>query len=167
MTGSGVVSLGNCTCRAILSAETASDTFFLVDVETEKALADACGALLINNVSDILVAEVTECGKNRVRSSLTKAAERSGLDVFAEFFETVDVFKFALAGDDLIEDLKKSSGTDTAGSAFTAGFVNGEVEEEAGDIYHTGVFIHYDETAGAHHGADGDKRIVIDGGVDE
>ena len=40
-------------------------------------------------------------------------------------------------------------------------------KEELCDIDHAGRFIHNDEAAGAHHGADGDEAVIIDRCIDE
>ena len=61
----------------------------------------------------------------------------------------------------------EANGTDTARCALTAGFVHGEFEEELGKVHHTGVFVHDDQTAGAHHGACLDEVVVVDRGIDE
>ena len=44
--------------------------------------------------------------------------------------------------------------------------INRKFKEEFGDIDHTGIFIHNDQTAGAHHGADADQVVVIDRNID-
>ena len=130
-------------------------------------LTYACGTFLIDNMRDIFIAEVAKRGKNRVRCSLSEAAERRGLDVMCKLFEAVEVRKLALAGDDAVEDLKHALGTDTAGRALAAGLIDGEVEEEARDIDHAVVLVHDDQTAGAHHRADGDQVVIVDRRVDQ
>ncbi len=75
MTGSDVISLGDSISRAVLSALAATDTFFLVDNEGNELLTYACGTLLVNDVSNILISEVLESRKNRVRSCLTETAK--------------------------------------------------------------------------------------------
>ena len=55
-------------------------------------------------------------------------------------------------------------GTDTAGRTFSAGFIHGKFQEEFRDVYHTGVFVHDDQTAGAHHGTDRDQVVIVDRG---
>ena len=142
-------------------------TFVSDDLIFHEVLASVSRASLVHNVSDIFIAEETECGKNGVGRGLTERAERSRFDVFAEFFEFSDVFHCAIAVCDLFESLEKSHRTNAAGYALTAGFVNGEFKEEFRDINHTVVFVHDDETAGAHHGADRGEVIVVDRSIDK
>jgi len=158
---------GDSTCRADSGAEGTTLTLVGVNNIAEKLLADTCGTLLINDVSDIFIAEESESGENRVRSSLTERAERCRLDVVCKFFELVEVFHFAVTVSDLVEDFKKSYSTDTAGRALTAGFVNGEFEEELSDVNHTCIFVHDDETAGTHHGTSLNEGVEVDRSIDE
>ena len=142
-------------------------TFVSDDLIFHEVLASVSRASLVHNVSDIFIAEETECGKNGVGRGLTERAERSRFDVFAEFFELSDVFHRAIAVCDLFESFEKSHRTNAAGYALTAGFVNGEFKEELRNVNHAVVFVHNDQTAGAHHGADCGEVIVVDGSVDE
>ena len=114
-------------------------------------------------MSLVLVAEIAQSGKYGVRRGLTQTAERRALYVLCKLFELIKVFHLALALGDLCEKLKHSYRTDTAGSALTAGLVHGELKEELCKVYHTGILVHDDKSAGAHHGADGDKVIVVNG----
>jgi len=135
------------------------------DAVVEQSLADAGGALLVNDMSYILIAEVTDGGKNGVGSSLTKAAQSVFLDICSQLFQLVQIFQSALALSDAVKDLIHTTGTDTAGSTLTAGLINGELEEELGDIDHAVVLVHDDETTGTDHGADLCKVIVVHGNV--
>ena len=51
---------------------------------------------------------------------------------------------------------------DAAGRAFAAGFVAAEFEEEPRDVHHAGIFVHDDQTAGTHDGAELLERFVFD-----
>ena len=62
-------------CGALSCAESTTLTFISIDNVVKKALADACGALLINNVCNVFFAEELESCKNGVGSSLTETAE--------------------------------------------------------------------------------------------
>ena len=53
-------------------------------------LADACRAFLVGDVRDVLVAEIAEGRKDRVRSCLSESAEVRFLYVSGELFELVD-----------------------------------------------------------------------------
>ena len=117
-------------------------------------------------MGDVLIAEETDGGQDRVRSRLTKAAECVLLDVIGELFELVDVFQGAFAFGDAVEDLEHSSGTDTAGRTFTAGLVDGELQEELRDVDHAVVFVHDDESAGTHDGSDLGEVLIVHLDVD-
>ena len=86
----------------------ASAALVLEDRVGEKVLADACRASLLGDVRDVLVAEIAEGRKDRVRSGLTESAEGSVLYVSGEFLEAVDVFKLTLA----VGDLRRGSRED-------------------------------------------------------
>ena len=147
MAGCNVVGLNDCIVGAVLSALTASDTYVLINSEGEHALTYACRTLLLNNVSDILIAEELKSCKNGVRSSLTETAKRVSLDVVAKLLKLVNVLESSLTVGDLLKNLEKSSCTNTAGCALTAGLVNGELKEELSHVNHTGVLVHNDKTA--------------------
>ena len=147
MTGSDVVGSYNCITGAVLSTLTATDTLVSVDNDTGKILTAACGATLLEYVSLILLTEVAESRENRVRSSLTKTAERGGSDGVCKLLELFNVTCLALTVSDLGKDLKHSLGTLTARSTLTAGLVNGELKEELSDVNHTVVFVHNDKSA--------------------
>ena len=84
----------------------------------------------------------------------------------SKLLELVDILHLALAGCDLIEYLKQSLGTYTARSTLTAGLVNGELKVELGDIHHTGILVHNDKSARAHHRAKSYEVIIVDRSVD-
>mgnify|MGYP007014985595 CR=1 FL=1 len=66
-------------------------------------------------------------------------------------------------GNDSVQYFKHSARAYAAGRAFAAGFVNRELQEELGNVHHAVVLVHYYHAARAHHGAYGDKVIVING----
>ena len=167
MTGSNVVGLGDIINRAVLSALAAADTLVLIDNDGKKALTYACRTLLVYNVSDVLLAEELECCKNRVGSSLTETAEGVSLDIVAELLELVYILESSVTAGDLVKKLKETLGSNAAGSALAAGFVNGELKEELSHINHAGILVHNDKSAGSHHAADGNEVIVVNLGVDK
>ena len=128
----------------------------------KERFADACRAAFLFDVCFVLVTEVTQGGQNRVRSCLAETAGRILFHVVAELFQLIQIFHGSGALGDLGEDLQHTFGADAAWSTFTAGFFYSEFQEEFCDIYHTVGFIHNDQTAGTHHGADGDEVVVID-----
>ena len=158
---------GDCADGTFSGAERTALTEIGNDLVLHEVLASVSRTSLVYDVSDVFVTEEVESGEDGVGSSLTECAERSGFDVFAELLELGDIFERAVTVGDLFEGFEKAHGTDTAGYALTAGFVNGEFKEEFRNVNHAVVFVHNNQTAGAHHGADCGEVIVVDGSVDE
>ena len=73
--------------------------------------------------------------------------------------DSINIFHRTLAPGDFVQDLVHSLCSHTARGTFTTGLIYRELQEEFGNIYHTGIFIHNDHTAGSHHGADGDQDV--------
>jgi len=109
VSGSYVIGFVNSINRAVLSALAAADTLILVNCEVKESLTYACGALLIYNVSDILVTEELKSSKNRVGSSLTETAKGVLLNVVTKVLELVYILESALTLGDLVEQFEKSS----------------------------------------------------------
>ena len=74
----------------------------------------------------------------------------------------LEILHGCFAAGDLFHDLQKTSGSDTAWCTLSAGLIDRELQEEFCNVDHTVVFVHNDQTAGTHHGADCDQVIVID-----
>ena len=125
---------GNCTGGTYSRAKRTTLTLISIDGVSKKLLTNTCRTLLINDMSNVLISEVTKCRENGVRSGLSKSAERCALDVVGKLLESVEVLKLTVTCDDLVKDLKKSLSTDTARSTLTAGLVNCEVKEEASKV---------------------------------
>ena len=70
-----VICLADSGNRAVSCAKTAAYALFLFDLEAQQALADTCRALLVDDMSFILISERLESRKNRVRSGLTECAQ--------------------------------------------------------------------------------------------
>ena len=120
---------------AYFCAETAADAL-IGDLVSDKGCADSRRTLLIVNVGFVLVPEVAQRRKDRVRRGLSESAESSCLDRFGKFLELfyVAVLSFALCnGGEHFEHALRSF---TAGGAFAAGFRLCEVEEELGYVHH-------------------------------
>ena len=86
-------------------------------------------------MSYIFITEVFKCRKYGVGSCLSETAEGVFFDIVAKFFHLVEVFESTVTGSDLVEEFEKTFVTDTAGSTFTAAFVNGECRGSARPIY--------------------------------
>ena len=76
----------------------------------------------------------------------------------AQIFQLLQVFHLALAVYDLLQKLQHTLGSDPAGTAFSAGFPLGKAHEETRHLYHTGMFIHDNQSAGSHDGP-----VLLDG----
>ena len=78
----------NFTCdsfnRAVTCTQRALLTEIGIDYVLHQVLANAGRALLIDNVSEILVTEGLHCRENGVSSCLTESAESAGLDILCK-----------------------------------------------------------------------------------
>ena len=113
----------------------------------------------------VLVAEIAQGGQHRIGGCLSQAAEGIVLYIVAEFFQLIQVSHIGLSLGDLCEDFKHTFGADTAGSTLAAGFLHSKFQEEFGNVYHTVILIHNDQTAGAHHGTDGNQVVIVNGDI--
>ena len=147
---------------AFFGAKTALPALFGIDRINHKVFADVRGATFVHDVRDVFVSEVSKRGKDRVGSGLTESAERVASYVRGEFFKRVQIVHSRFSVDDFGEKFEHSLRSDTAGRAFSAGFVVNEFHIEFRNVYHTVVFVHDDRAARAHHRAFGDEVIEID-----
>ena len=113
----------------------------------------------------IFVAEVPESGEHRIGSRLSQTAERIVLYIVAELFQLIQIRHVGLPLGDLCKDLQHTLGADPAGGTFAAGFLYRKFKKKFGNIHHTVVFIHNDQAAGAHHGADGNQIVIVNGNI--
>mgnify|MGYP007012703705 CR=1 FL=1 len=81
------------------------------------------------------------------------SAHSAVLDLSCKLFQKLDISVLSFALCDSLKNLKHSLGTDTAVVTFTTGFFLGKVKEETCHIYHTGILVHYDHTAGTNDSA--------------
>ena len=156
---------GDGACRTVLRAQCTALTFIGINAVGQQGLTYARRTLLIHDVSNIFFSEVLQGGQYRVRRRLSQSAQGVLLHIIRDFFDLVQIFHRRLAFCDLIQQLQQAGGANPAGGTLTAGLIHGKLQEELRDIYHTGIFVHNDQTAGAHHGADGDQVVIIDGNV--
>ena len=114
---------------------------------------------------NIFLSEIPQRGEYGIGSRLSKRAERAGLQMIAQLFQPVQIFHLCLSFCNLFQDFQHTPCSDPAGCAFPAGFVYCELQEKLCDIHHTGVLVHNDQTAGAHHGTDGDQIVIVYGHI--
>ena len=75
----------------------------------------------------------------------------------------IQILYFTLSVYDPLKDLKHTLGTDTAGTTFTAGFSLGKAHKETCNLYHTGMFIHNNQTTGTNDRTVFLNRVKIKG----
>ena len=79
--GSGVGGLSDSIHRAELSATGTANALILVNGVSHQMLADLCGAGLVLDVCQVLMAEVGQGRNNGVGSGLTQSTQGVGLTV--------------------------------------------------------------------------------------
>ena len=151
--------------RAVAAALGTTDTV-TGDGQAEQLGAGSGRAFLVADMGNIFIAEVTQRGEDRVGSRLTKAAESGIGDGLRQIFQFVEHLFGAFAVTDFFEHFQHTAGTDTAGSAFPAGFVFGEFQIELRHGGHAVLVGQHDHTAGTHHGTDLAEVGVVDGGIE-
>ena len=82
--------------------------------------------------------------------------------MITELFQLIQIFHGRLTFCDFLKNFQHPSRTDPAGRTFAAGLIHGKFEKELGDVHHTGILIHDDQSAGAHHGSDLFQVVIID-----
>ena len=158
---------GDSIHRAVAGAESAALALVGINLKVDEVAAYSGRAALLHHMGDILIPEVFQGGQHRIGGGLAQGAQGGVLQVVAQLLDGVQVLQGALAIGDLAQQVVQPLGADPAGDALAAGLVHAELQEELGDVHHTVVLVHDDQAAGAHHGANGGERVIVDGGVDE
>ena len=156
----------DCRSRAQLRTDPAALTDIRIDLNLDQLLTYARRTFLIYNVCDIFVSVVSQRAEDRIRRRLAESAESGSLDILCQSLETVDIFQFASSLRNLCQNLQHSLRTDSARRTLSAGFIHGEFQEEFCDVDHTVIFVHDDQSAGAHHGTESGKVIVCHRRID-
>ena len=151
--------------RTVLGASRAPDAI-VRDAVRDEVLAHS-GRTSARQVRLVLLAEIAERRKHRVRGRLPESAEASPLHHSAQVFERLQVARPALARDDAIQNVQHAPRADPAIRALAARLVLRERKEISRDVHHAVGFVQHDEAARAHHGADAGQGLVIDGRVGE
>jgi hypothetical protein len=118
----------------------------------EQAGANRGWAFPVNDVCLVFLAEMPDGAEYRVGRSLPQAAKRRGADHLGQFLKEVNVFQGTLASGDPAQYVQHLGDSCAARHALATGLVLGEFQEEFRHIDHAAVFIHHDESAGAHNG---------------
>ena len=136
-----------------------------IDHDSLQPCAVAGGAAFFENMRFVFVAEVFNRADDGVGCGFSETAKSGGRYGVRKFEQQLDVAFFALAVNDALKDLKHTLGAFAAGGALAAGFVLGEVHEEACNFDHAGFVVHDDKTAGTYHCADFLEGVEIKGQV--
>ena len=135
-------------------------------MELTERRADLRTAFLIYDMLYIFVTETLQSTDNRKRRTLTKTAQSHTLNHVCKFFQLIQIGKLTFTCNDLLQDLKHTFGTLTARNTFTAALTLCKAHEETCNLYHTGILIHNNKSAGAHDGIQFFNRIKIKSMID-
>ena len=127
---------------AHLDTQAATSTQFRLNVEMNQCQTLTCWTPLLPHVGFIFISEMLQGAQHRIGSRLPQSAEG-----WLMFRARVSSFSISPSSPFLGKpgkNLQHSRGPDAARRTFAAGFVLGEVQEETGNIHHTGVLIHDD-----------------------
>ena len=117
--------------------------------------------VFVADVFCIFLPEVADCRENRVRGGLPQPAEGGVFNLLAQFDQAFNIAFLTVTFGDTGENFEHPFGSDAAGSTLSAGLFLHEFEKVAGYVDHTGVVVHYNQSAGAHDGTEFAQRIVI------
>jgi len=120
----------------------------------DQRLACAGRTALIHNVSAEFVLEVAQRRHHRPRGKLPQSAQRTRFHPCGYLANGVQVLQLALSLGDAGQHLQHALPPHPAGDALAATLGGGEGEEEVGEFHYTGVLVHHDHPAGAHHRAE-------------
>src|SRR5690554_5920446 len=143
----------------------AADTIFVVNHIIEQVSALARPALLINRMLPVLLREVVQRGEDRIGRSLSQSTQRCILDYIGEVVELLQILAGPLSVTDPLQDLVETSVPDTARGTLSARLLHDEVEVEFCNGDHAVIFIEYDHSTRAHHGACSRQALVINGRI--
>ena len=82
-------------CRTGSRTERTTFTFIRIDLILKEIFTYSGRAFFIYNVSNILVSEISQSRKHRIRSRLSETAQSGSLDVLRQRLETVDILQLA------------------------------------------------------------------------
>ena len=146
---------GNRTDRTVLRTLTAALTELRIDDEATQCLTYLRTAPLIADMLLVFIAELTDRREHRKRCTLAKSAQRHTLDHIAELLQLINITHLTLAGDDSLQNLQHTLRPLAARYAFATRLTLCKAHEEAGYLYHAGMLIHDNKSAGA------DNRAIL------
>ena len=155
----------DCTCRTGTCAQGTSAALVAVNDIRQERLTYAGRTAFFLDMCLVLVTEEMKGGQYRVGSGLAQTTQGVGLYVVAEFFQLIKVLHLGSALGNLLQDFQHTLCPDTACGTLAAGFLNRELQEELGNIHHTVILVHDNQTAGTHHGTDGEQVVIVNGDI--
>ena len=81
-------------------------------------------------------------------------------------FQGFDVPRLSFSSSNPVEDLQHPFGANSAGGAFSAGFLLNKVQIEPGGIHHAGVLVHDNQTAGPHNRTQRGQGFIVQRRID-
>ena len=121
-------------------------------MELTERSADLGTALLVTDMLLILLTETLHGTENRKGCTLAKTAKSHTLNHGCKLFQLIKIGHFTSALYDFLQNLQHSLGALTARNALAAALPLGKAHEETGNLYHTGILVHNNQSAGAHNG---------------
>ena len=122
-------------------------------MELTERRADLRTTFFIYDMLYIFVTETLQSTDDRKRCTLTESAQGHALNHVCKLFQLIQIGKLTLTCNDSLQDLKHTFGTLTAGNTFTTALTLCKAHEETRNLYHTGVAVHDNKSAGAYHSA--------------
>ena len=102
-------------------AERTALTFIRIDLVLQQVFTDSRRTLLVNDMGNIFIPEITQCGEHRIWRCLPEGAQRTGLEMITELFQLIqkermielafegwrlwDLFRWGIAEEKLNEDI--------------------------------------------------------------
>ena len=134
------------SCRAVAGAYRAAGAGTFQDHKADQCLAYFRRAAFFIDVGFVFVPEVLERADDRVRCSLSQAAQAGRLDLGAQRFQQLDITIPPFTITDTLQGIEDAAGAHPAGRALATAFVLSEIHEVTGDIHHAGFFVHHHHT---------------------
>ncbi|OQB55897.1 MAG: hypothetical protein BWX99_01033 [Deltaproteobacteria bacterium ADurb.Bin151] len=131
----------------------------------EHGRADGRATAVLVDVLFVFLAEIADGAQNRIGSCLPQAAQGRIFDNGGHFLEQFDVARLAFSVGNVGQNVQHAFGAFAAGGALAAGFILAEVHEEPGHVDRALVFVHDDQSAGTHDGAEFRDFFIVNGSI--
>ena len=131
------------------------------DNVSSKCSTSMRNALLIHHMLHILIPEQFQCTHNRQSRTLPETAKSCLCNHICQFLQKIQIFQFSVACHDPLQNLQHPLGTFPARHTFSTALILRKIHKEPGNLHHTSVVIHDNQTAGTDHCSHLLKRIKI------